>query len=214
MKNGNAVLFDCDGVLVNACAIHREALRQAVVEFGFADEYYEFMIPSLEGRPTKVKLELLRAGQSKSPPITDEQLNYIADRKQEITKVMLANLQPDPDKVALLSKLAAEGILIAVASNSLKASLTIMLDRTGLLDLVQYHVGNDEVPAPKPAPDLYLKAASELGLLMNECVIVEDSDVGMASATAAHPKGIIRVQGPHEVHLGLIERIQHIFGEA
>jgi HAD superfamily hydrolase (TIGR01509 family) len=107
---------------------------------------------------------------------------------------MVDLLPVNPEIVDLLSKVKKEGLLIAAASNSLHVSIVKMLEATGLISFVDVIVGNDDVPNPKPAPDVYLQAAKLLGVPMEECTIVEDSPVGIEAAIAAFPYKICMVQ--------------------
>jgi HAD superfamily hydrolase (TIGR01509 family) len=84
-----------------------------------------------------------------------------------------------------LSKLKAEGYLLAVASNSIKDSVHLMMEKSHLLPWLDVVLSNQDVEKPKPHPEIYTKAASVLGVLPKECLIVEDNHHGIAAAISS-----------------------------
>ncbi len=96
-----------------------------------------------------------------------------------------AGVEPRPGAVALLDALGAARVRIALASNSLRAFLDLVLDGVGLADRFVVSVAGDEVAAPKPAPDLYLEACRRLDVAPADAVAIEDSPTGVAAARAA-----------------------------
>ncbi len=96
-----------------------------------------------------------------------------------------AGVVPRPGAVALLDALDGAGVPLAVASNSRRAFLDLVLGGAGLADRFAVTVAGDEVAAPKPAPDLYLEACRQLGVPATDAVALEDSPTGVAAARAA-----------------------------
>lgn len=198
-----AVLFDADGVLVDACELHYVALNRALAEFGFEITEKEH-VQTYNGLPTRVKLRKLTEAKG-LPVMLHEEIHSL---KQRYTVEMIEELlKRDESKIRLLQELCQRGLLIGVCSNSLHATLERMLRAAGIVDCVHTLVGNDEVARPKPAPDIYLEGAMRLGVRSRECVIVEDSPVGLLSAHAAEPAKIVKVSGPAEVTLDLLPRL-------
>lgn len=199
-----AVLFDADGVLVDACELHKNALNDALSAYGYAitdDEHYS----RYNGRPTKTKLKMLTEDKGLDPALYEE----ISNLKQRITLERIkVDLKPDQWRIELLELLANSDVKTALCSNSLRVTCDLMVEVCGYRGLLDAVVGNDDVPAPKPAPDIWLRGAELLGVSIKDCVIVEDSDIGYASAVAAEPLRVVRVDGPSEVGPWLI---RHIF---
>lgn len=201
-KRMRAVLFDADGVLVDACELHYRALNAALAEYGFEITREEHLA-EFNGLPTRAKLQMLTDKRGLDPALHTS----INERKQALTVQMIDQaISPDLDKRRLLSVLRESGCKIAVCSNAISSSVERMLDAIGVRDLVDVTLGNDQVVRPKPAPDIYLHGAAMLGLSIGSCVIVEDSPVGIRSAQAARPLDIVVVSGPHEVGMALWPR--------
>lgn len=198
-----AVLFDADGVLVDACELHYAAFNHALSEFGFEISHADHL-RTYNGLPTSVKLNKL----SQERGLPENLHPIIHEKKQQLTMELIEEiLNPDITKVALLKEILAQGLLIGVCSNSLHRTLERMLRTVGLIDYVNILVGNDDVKHAKPAPDIYFEGALQLGISIRDCVIVEDSPVGLLAAHAANPARIVKVSGPEEVNLDLLPKL-------
>ena len=90
-----------------------------------------------------------------------------------------------PGAVALVDALRAAGVRLAVASNSQRTFLELVLGSVGIADRFDVLVSADDVSNPKPAPDIYLEACRRLGVAAGEAVALEDSPTGVAAARAA-----------------------------
>ncbi|MDE0665223.1 MAG: HAD family phosphatase [Acidimicrobiaceae bacterium] len=170
------VVFDCDGVLVNTEELGWQVWRALAGDYGI-----------------ELTLEDLRA----ITGCTDEEsVSYFRKWLDERALVELGRrfvgafaaarreeLRSYSDAEQTLRELRARGIPVAVASNSMTGDVEAALARTGLAGLVDEIVGADQVVAPKPAPDMYERAAAGLG--RDVVVAVEDSPAGIASARAA-----------------------------
>lgn len=194
-KPMKAILFDLDGTLVEARDIHREALNDALAEHGFTitlDEHYA----EYNGLPTKVKLAKLT--EKKGLP---EHLHpWVSRRKQRFTLRRIdSDIHLDEEKVALFQSLRQRGVKTAVCSNAVAETVVSLLRQIGVLELVDVWVSNENVKNAKPDPEMFLKAAEQLGVDISECVIVEDSPIGEVAARAAHPGMIVMVDGPHDI---------------
>ena len=206
MSTVKAVLFDLDGVLVDACELHRVALNKALEEEGYTitlEEHHD----RYNGLPTKVKLQMLTTEKGLSVGLHSK----ISQRKQILTSILAERIiKPNKDIYDLLYYLQNKSIKLACCSNSVRGTVDHLLSITQLFDLVEVSVGNDEGVAPKPAPDIFLEGARRLNVSIEECVIVEDSPIGLKAAYTANPLRVIQVSGPEEVNLSLVPRI---FGE-
>jgi len=173
-----AVIFDLDGVLVDASRWHFESLNRALKIFGFdiqPDEHKRLY----EGLPTNSKLEML--SKNHSLPVALHRL--IWRLKQKYTNRTIAeHCGPDIEKLELLRLLRDRGLKLAVCSNAIGSTVETMLERSGLLEFFPLTLSNEDVSQPKPNPEIYLKAFKMLGVLPSECLIVEDSEHGKEAA--------------------------------
>jgi beta-phosphoglucomutase len=194
-----AIIFDMDGVLVDATEWHYEALNRALGVFGFTITRQEHL-DRYNGLPTRVKLQMLTNEKGLPPGLH----RFINELKQKYTaEVVLEKCRPSGEKLHLLEKLFVQGYKIAVCSNAIRESVRNMLERSQLLKYCVFFLSNEDVKTPKPAPDMYIEAIRRLGLKPSECLIVEDSPTGIQSArgSGAH---VLEVSGFHDVHYAAI----------
>jgi beta-phosphoglucomutase len=201
MRSFDAVIFDMDGVLIDARDWHYDALNEALAYFGTEitrDEH----LSEFDGLPTKTKLEMLTQ-RGRLPGSIHGVINAI---KQERTLRQAAQYCfPNVEHLVLLGWLKSNGFKLAVATNSIRDSSTTMLKFAGVLPLLDVLVTNQDVSKPKPYPEIYLKAAELLGVEPSRTLVIEDHEYGVQAATAAGCR-VIRVDGPHQVNLSLIQR--------
>lgn len=181
MPKIKAILFDLDGVLVDATEWHYKALNRALSLFGFGISRYEHL-SGYNGLPTRKKLEMLSI--EKGLPIALHGL--INKIKQVYTREeILTQCQPSFEKEYMLSRLKREGYRMAVCSNSIRDSLELMVRQSGLSDYFEFLVSNNDVERPKPDPEIYFKAIERMGYSPEEIVIVEDAPHGVEAARRA-----------------------------
>ena len=195
------VVFDLDGVLVDACEWHRIALNQALREVCnyeiSLDEHYS----TFNGIPTKVKLEKL----TDMGILQKDQHMEVHDRKQELTiKTIEEHAEYRKEKVDMIKYLRKKGYFIACFTNSIRETATMMLDKTGVIEHLDYLVTNEDVENSKPAPDGYLFLVEKFNVNKNNVIIVEDSPKGIAAAKASGCN-VIEVKNPGEVNIDLFE---------
>ena len=172
-----AVIFDCDGVLVDSEMLSAGVLMEMMAEIGLPITADIFRSDFL-GR--SFAAAALRAEQRFGRPLpTDFQMNY---RKRLLTR-MARDLQPMSGVKALLKQMRAPYCL---ATSSSPERLAVSLNVTGLAD---YFAGvaftASEVQHGKPAPDLFLHAAERIGSKPEDCLVIEDSEMGVRAAQAA-----------------------------
>jgi beta-phosphoglucomutase len=181
MSKVKAVIFDMDGVLIDAREWHYEALNRALALFGYGISRYEHVM-TLDGLPTRKKLELLSRDQGL--PLGLHAI--VNELKQAYTlEIVYAKCKPVFQHEYALSRLHGAGYRIAVASNSIRKTIEVMMDRAQLAGYLDALVSNEDVSHPKPDPEIYLNAASRLGIDPRECLIVEDNPHGIAAAKAS-----------------------------
>lgn len=192
------VLFDLDGVLIDAKEIHFRALNDALGEFAISQDDH---IRIFDGKKTTEKLDML--SEQKGLPIDTHQ--SIWDKKQALTKDALSNLVPITAICDLFVYLKKEGYAIGVCSNSIRESIFTALSRVGLMSHVAIVVSNEDVKYSKPHPAMYWAAMSKLGHLPAETLIVEDSPVGLLAAKRSGAN-YMRVENPTETTIDNISR--------
>lgn len=172
MSKIKAICFDMDGVLVDACEIHRQAFREAVKSVGIKDNFRDV---DLEGRPTSIKMNLLG--------ILDNDIRKkINEKKQAITWQKALLYPEDPERCLILECLADEGYKLACVTNSVQTTADGFLTQSGLYFYLDLLVTNENVMLPKPDPSPYRLAMERLGVTAAETLIVEDSPIGLESA--------------------------------
>ncbi|MFO0922756.1 MAG: HAD family phosphatase [Pirellulales bacterium] len=201
-----AVVFDMDGVLIDAREWHFEALNRALGLFGYTIPH-DVHETRFDGLPTKTKLEML--SQETSLP---RGLHEFVNRMKQIYtgQIIEEKLAPRKQHVDALLRLKQEGYKLAVASNSIRSTITKMMERSHLASFLDFYLSNEDVTQPKPSPQIYLKAMCMAGVTADECLVLEDSPFGLR---AAHESGahVLQVQSVDDVYYGAIkDRIRAI----
>jgi len=180
-KRIRAVIFDMDGVLIDAKEWHFEALNRALALFGMEISRYDHLV-TYDGLPTKKKLEML----SMERGLPRELHDFINALKQQYTLEMAyTKCKPNFSHQYALSRLKQMGYRVAVCSNAVRESVDLMLKKADLLRHIDFYLSNQDVVNAKPDPEIYLKAAERLELLPGECLVVEDNQNGILAAQRA-----------------------------
>lgn len=175
------IIFDMDGVLIDAKEWHYEALNKALALFGYTIERYEHLT-SYDGLPTAVKLEKL----SVEKELPRSLHTFINEIKQKYTMNVIHNkCHPVFIHEYALSRLKSEGYILAVCSNSVKKSIDTMMEYANLLQYFDLILSNEDVSIPKPSPEMYITAMKKLGKKPKECLILEDNENGIKAALAS-----------------------------
>jgi beta-phosphoglucomutase len=173
-----AVIFDMDGVLIDAKEWHYEALNKALDLFGMEISRYDHLV-TYDGLPTKKKLEML----SLERGLPHSLHNFINEIKQIYTlETVYSKCKPVFYHQYAISKLKLDGYKMAVCSNSVPQSIEMMLQKADLLKYFEFYLSNQDVKNPKPNPEVYINAIARLGLKPDECLIVEDNPNGIKAA--------------------------------
>jgi HAD superfamily hydrolase (TIGR01509 family) len=191
-----AVIFDMDGVLIDARDWHFEALNEALGMFGFTITQEEHL-GRFDGLPTRDKLNLL--SESKGLPRSIHTL--INAVKQERTlRIAAQKCYPQAHHLILMAALKRRGLKIGLATNSVRATTEAMLTAAGLIGFFDVIVTNQDVSHAKPHPEIYNSAMAKLNVTPEHTLVVEDNPHGVAAATASGAL-VCRVQDPSEVHV-------------
>jgi len=186
------IIFDLDGVLVEAKQIHYEALNKALGEkysISWDEHLYTY-----DGIKTNQKLDMLT--KNKDLPINFHK--QIWDDKQKYTLEALSNLQPNTQLQVCMDLLINGGYKLVVCSNSIRKTVLTVLSKFDIIDRFDLILSNEDVNNSKPHPEMYWKAMSVMGCLPEETLIIEDSPYGLlaASRSKAH---VMRVGSPKEI---------------
>ena len=181
MPKIKAIIFDMDGVLIEAKDWHYEALNKALMLFGMEISRYDHLI-TYDGLSTSKKLEMLSRERGLSPRLH----TFINDMKQQYTmKTIYTKCKPRFYHEYALAKLKNEGYRLSICSNSIKKTIEVMMDKAALSDYLEFYLSNQDVESPKPDPEIYNKAIKRLGLSPSNCMIVEDNEKGIQAAKAS-----------------------------
>ncbi|MCS6267373.1 MAG: HAD family phosphatase [Vampirovibrio sp.] len=192
-----AVIFDMDGVLIDAKDWHYQALNDALGQLGYLPITPEEHETTYDGLPTLAKLKALATiGRVPDDLAVYQTINGL---KQELTITATKRLcRPYAPHLNVMQTLKAQGRRIAVASNSVRSSVDEMMMLSGLAPYLEFTLSNQDVPRAKPFPDLYLEALRLLALPASACLVVEDNPKGIAAAQAAG-LSVLVVASVHEV---------------
>jgi HAD superfamily hydrolase (TIGR01509 family) len=186
------IIFDLDGVLVEAKKIHFESLNDAL------DEKYKISweehLSKYDGLKTNQKLEMLTL--DKKLPI--ESYKEIWGKKQINTIKSLRTLSPSIILSETIQKLSDDGYKIAVCSNSIRKTVLTVLGKLNIVEFFDLVLSNEDVVNSKPHPELFWKAMSLMNCLPEETLIIEDSPTGLLAANRSKAN-VMRVSNPKEV---------------
>jgi HAD superfamily hydrolase (TIGR01509 family) len=194
-----AIIFDMDGVLIEAKDWHYEALNRALKLFGYGISRYDHLI-TYDGLPTLRKLEMLSLEQGLPRALH----GFINEMKQLYTmEIVHTSCKPVFLHEYALSRLKAMGYRLALASNSVRHSIEVMMQKSNLFGYMDILLSNQDVTVPKPDPEIYLTVIRRLGLEPQQCLIIEDNDNGIkaARASGAH---VMVVKEVNEVNIANI----------
>jgi HAD superfamily hydrolase (TIGR01509 family) len=173
----NAYLFDCDGTIADSMPLHYLAWKQALGEWHC--EFSEDLFYAWGGRPTTEIISTLNQAQALNMPV-----ETVARRKESLYFELLPRLKAVPEVLEHIE--AQHGrIPFAVVSGSARDSVTASLDVLNLLDRFDTLVCAGEYQKSKPDPEAFLLAASKLNVPPKNCLVFEDTEMGIQAATAA-----------------------------
>lgn len=208
MAQIKAIIFDMDGVLVDAKDWHYEALNRALGLFGLEINRYDHLV-TFDGLPTVKKLEMLSLERNLPRGLH----SFLNEMKQLYTMEMIySHCRPVFYHEYALSKLHKEGYRLVVCSNSVRKTVEVMMEMTCLAGYLEFFLSNQDVKRGKPDPEMYNTAIARLGLNPAECLVLEDNENGIKAAlgSGAHLMKIPRIQDVN--YTGIKSRIAAIEG--
>lgn len=183
-----AVLLDMDGTLLDTERVYFDSLVGALTTFGYTDDV-EALCHSMVGLPGPDCEAMLQTRYGASFPLPEINKAYAAWRDETFA----AGLSLKQGAVELLDALRRAECPMAIVTSSSRRTADSHLALAGIRDRFKMILTRDDVTRGKPSPDLYLLAASRLGVNPELCVAVEDSNHGV---TSAHAAGAITIMVP------------------
>jgi HAD superfamily hydrolase (TIGR01509 family) len=173
----NAYLFDCDGTIADSMPLHYVAWSKALAEWNC--EFTEDLFYAWGGMSVAEIIASLNQERGLNMPVTE-----VAKRKEELYFENLPQLKAVPEVLELIE--ASYGrIPFAVVSGSTRDSVTASLEALRLLNKFNTLVCAGDYQKSKPDPEPFLIAAKRLGVQPKDCLVFEDSDMGIQAATTA-----------------------------
>jgi len=172
-----AYLFDCDGTIVDSMPLHYVAWKRVLAEWGC--EFGEQTFYSWGGMPVTEIIAALNVRDGLAMPIEEVQR-----RKEALYFEILPELKVVPEVLEHI-ELSHGHIPFAVVSGSTRESVTASLTTLGILDRFETLVCAGDYERSKPDPQPFLIAAERLGVAAEDCLVFEDTDMGIQAATAA-----------------------------
>ena len=189
----HAYLFDCDGTIADSMPLHYLAWKKSLAEWNC--EFSEELFYAWGGRPTAEIISTLNQQQGLSMPV-----ERVARRKEEFYFELLPELKAVPEVLEHIE--AQHGrIPFAVVSGSARVSVTASLEALKLLDRFDALVCAGEYEKSKPDAEAFLLAAAKLGVAPMNCLVFEDTEMGIQAATAA---GMVSVKVPPPWERGVL----------
>jgi HAD superfamily hydrolase (TIGR01509 family) len=201
------VIFDLDGVLIDSRDMHYEALNVALRNVG-----HEYVIDIQEhlslydGLPTSRKLSMLT--EKKNLPVDKHQ--QIWEDKQKATFEIFSELEHDYELMHYFQQLKQRGYQVAVASNSIRNTVKLVLLKLGILEFIDYYVSNEDVTRNKPFPEMYWKCMTACNSLPKDTIIFEDSHIGRQGAMDSGAT-LIAIENRHDLNQDKINRVFKTF---
>ena len=194
------IVFDLDGVLVDAKNFHYEAFNMALSLLKEDIITEEEHLAKFDGLDTRKKLSKL----TKERGLPENKHDEIWKSKQEAThRIIRDSINPSHHTriATTLRRLKSDGYKVYCASNSIRSSVKLMLVRAGYMEYIDSFLSNQDVSNQKPHPEIYMRAMLDAGVSPKETLIVEDSHIGRKAAneSGAHVMG---VKGLEDVNIG------------
>jgi len=184
-ESGNlirAVIFDMDGVIAETEHIHIEAEKQTMLGYGVK------ISPEELHRYTGTTAKFMFDNLIKKYKLNTTFEKIFLEKEKILFRLIRNDLQPTKGVIELLWMLKRENIKLAIASSSHRRLIRYVLEELNILDLFDSIVGAEDISRSKPNPEIFLKSARNLGVNAGECLVVEDSTLGVAAAKIAGMK--------------------------
>ena len=191
------IIFDCDGTIADTEYMHQLAVIGALEKFGFTGYNIEFCLNNFVGRGMNHVQKIVEEREGRTVP--DE---FLPQYMELCTELMSKGLEPIPGAIEAVRELAKD-YKICVASNGEAETVVKTVTTIGLLnDFGREHIyTKSQVKRGKPAPDLFLFAAEQMGVAPEACVVIEDSIAGVTAGLTAGMETIGIIGVSHDPQL-------------
>jgi beta-phosphoglucomutase family hydrolase len=180
-----AVIFDHDGVIADTEPLHYRAGKNVISKLGIEIEAWQKSRHI--GRSTRESWELMK----KTFKIEESVDALIAKKTAAVISIIKQEgVIPNPGLIGLLESLTKGKFRMAIASGQIREVIDAVLSKIQISDYFESIVSGEDTKEGKPHPEVFLTAASQLGIKPHECVVIEDSGPGVEAAKAAGMKCI------------------------
>jgi len=191
------ILFAADGTLFDATDLHYQSLNSALKQHNLPTIKLVDHLKYFNGLPTSVKLNMLTHVKA----IPEELHDSIKKVKQAFTLELIPKtIKPLDNILDTLEFLKGRGHPLAICSNAKFMTVKAMAEVSSCIQYFDFILGNEHVKHSKPNPEIFHVASEIYGVPLSECIIVEDSIVGIKAAEAAKPFKVIQVKSPYHVN--------------
>jgi len=192
-RNYSAFIFDCDGTLADSMPLHQEAWISALRRHGATFDFTWELFMSRAGKTIELTVTELNAefGLALDPTL-------VAAAQRAAFDALAVGVQPLEEVVAFARERAKAGCPVSVASGGDAPTVRRTLSTIGVSDLFSVVVTAEEVAHGKPAPDLFLLAAERMGVAPADCLVFEDSVLGIIAAERAGMGAVLVTRPPQE----------------
>lgn len=205
-QSPGGVIFDMDGVLVDSYAAHLESWRRLAAEL--RQSLTEQQIGSTFGRTSRDIIRLLFDVHDAAS------IHRLDTRKEVLYRDLVRGRVPVmPGAVAFVTDCHTAGLRLAVGSSGPAENVRLVCDEMGVAELFAEMVTGDDITCGKPDPEVFLTAAARLGLLPQQCVVIEDAPVGLEAARRAGMQCVGLVGSYPRETLAAATRVIESFGE-
>jgi HAD superfamily hydrolase (TIGR01509 family) len=202
-----AVLFDMDGVIVDSEPLWSKAEEQLLTRRNL--RYSPQLKTVMMGLDSSEAVGFLIKHYDLKESVSD----VVTERNQLIADLFRQFLRPIPHALQLVGSVQAAEIKTGLVSSSPKKLVNLALSRLNIAELFDLILSGDQVARGKPAPDIYLTAARELGVSHENCLVIEDAPHGVAAAKAAGMCCLAISTSVSEPELGAADKVVKGFAE-
>lgn len=177
-----AIIYDVDGTLVNSEPLHVKAWDETLQLYGHAltDLSHTFQSTMAGKKPI-----IIAEGMIEELTIDVEPADFLAQKSKRFLELAQQELQPMPGAVESVHRFKDAGYTLGIGTSLDRDYLNLILRRLDVTDIFDVIVTGDQITKGKPDPETYLTVAEQLGVEVEQCVVLEDAATGMASAKAA-----------------------------
>lgn len=185
MNPSKAVLWDMDGTLINSEELHWTAWRETMANEGVVITREQFLASFGQRNDSIIPAWLGSAA-------TPEEVERIGEVKEQLYRQLVreVGIAPEPGVAAWLQRLQNDGWQQAIASAAPRANIDAILHALSLSDIFQGIVSAEDVHRGKPDPEVYVVAASKVGVPPERCIVVEDAVAGIEGARRAGMRSV------------------------